>query len=68
MHDSIPSPDNLNYLFSLLYGLPYKENAYHPIKNTQSMQSQPALLMGLVGESEGVTFMRLQSDGVADIA
>ncbi|SAM01152.1 hypothetical protein [Absidia glauca] len=67
MHDSIPSPDNLNYLFSLLYGLPYKENAYHPIQNTQSLQSQPALLMGLVGDSEGVTFIRLQSDGVADI-
>ncbi|KAI8338860.1 hypothetical protein BC941DRAFT_512105 [Chlamydoabsidia padenii] len=67
MNDPLPSPDNLNYLFTLLYGLPHKDNVYHPIRNTRSIQSQPALLMGLVGDSEGVTFIRLQSDGISDI-
>ncbi|CAO3594485.1 unnamed protein product [Absidia cylindrospora] len=68
MNDPLPSPDNLHHLFSLLYGLPHKDNAYYPVRNTRSMQSQPAFLMALVGNAEGVTFIRLQSDGISDIA
>ncbi|CAO3631376.1 unnamed protein product [Cunninghamella echinulata] len=67
MNDPLPSPDNLNYLFNLLYGLPYNKSAYQPIRNTKSIHSQPAFLMALVSDAEGVTFVRLQADGISNI-
>ncbi|KAI8088856.1 uncharacterized protein BX664DRAFT_358489 [Halteromyces radiatus] len=67
MNDPLPSPSNLNYLFSQLYGLPYKHDAYRAIRNTQSPSSHPAFLIGLVGNAEGVSFLRLQGDGISDI-
>ncbi|KAI9308960.1 hypothetical protein BJ944DRAFT_259314 [Cunninghamella echinulata] len=67
MNDPLPSPDNLNYLFNLLYGLPYNKSAYQPIRNTKSIHSQPAFLMALVSDAEGVTFVRLQADGISSI-
>ncbi|KAL0074053.1 hypothetical protein J3Q64DRAFT_1833198 [Phycomyces blakesleeanus] len=70
MDTPIPPCEQFNGLFSHLEqdlcSLPHAKHLQ--IRNTQSPQSAPAFLMGLVDDSEGVTFLRFTGDGLADVS
>ncbi|KAI8059463.1 hypothetical protein BC940DRAFT_338207 [Gongronella butleri] len=65
MTDALPDPENLKALFSQVAAWPSKEGSYFPIAHTR--HTEPALLMALVGDAEGVSFVRLQANGVASL-
>ncbi|KAG2228969.1 hypothetical protein INT48_006079 [Thamnidium elegans] len=68
IHDHIPSLHEQNQLFSQLVGVP--NNSYQPVKNTELKEfgGGPTFVMALVGDAEGVSFLRMIGDGLADIA
>ncbi|KAI9023770.1 hypothetical protein CLU79DRAFT_748107 [Phycomyces nitens] len=70
MDTPIPSCKRFNGLFAHLEqdlcSLPHPKHLQ--VRNTRSPDFAPAFLMGLVDDSEGVTFLRFTGDGLSDIS
>lgn len=61
----MPSLHEQNQLFAQLTN---KSNTnYQPLKNTELKERGPTFVMALVGDTEGISFLRLIGDGLADI-
>ncbi|ORX49140.1 hypothetical protein DM01DRAFT_1409604 [Hesseltinella vesiculosa] len=65
MQDALPQPETLKSLFQQVAQWPAQDKAYGQIPQTKN--SQPAFLMALAGDVEGLLFVRLQADGVASV-
>jgi hypothetical protein len=52
----------------LFYQLMNKSNTnYQPTRNTELKKYGPTYIMALVGDAEGISFLRMVGDGLADI-
>lgn len=52
----------------LFYQLMNKSNTnYQPTRNTELKEYGPTYIMALVGDAEGISFLRMVGDGLADI-
>ncbi|KAI8381260.1 uncharacterized protein BYT42DRAFT_613056 [Radiomyces spectabilis] len=67
LYDPVPSLETYQQLMHHLTQLPMPKSSFR-IANTQSSEHAPSFLMALVGDTEGITFLRFTGDGVADIA
>jgi len=65
IHDSIPLLHEQNQLFSQL--LNTSNTNYQKLKNTELKEFGPTFIMALVGDAEGISFLRMIGDGLADI-
>lgn len=67
IHDPMPSLYHQNQLFYQSQGT--SNIAYgNTLKDTQLVEFAPTFLMALVGDAEGITFLRMVGDGLADIS
>jgi hypothetical protein len=67
IHDPMPSLYHQNQLFYQSQGR--SNTAYgNTIKDTCLVELGPTFLMALVGDAEGVTFLRMVGDGLSDIS
>ncbi|KAL9543977.1 hypothetical protein MBANPS3_007859 [Mucor bainieri] len=67
IHAAMPTLYEQNQLFSQLMGMS-SANYKPPLRHTELGAQAPAFVMALVGDAEGVTFLRLAGDGVADVS
>lgn len=64
VHNPILSLYHQNQLFYQSQGEAYKNG----LKDTRLVEFGPTFLVALVGDAEGVTFLRMIGDGLADIS
>ncbi|GAN05191.1 tRNA-splicing endonuclease subunit sen54 [Mucor ambiguus] len=67
IHESMPRLYEQNQLFSQLIDT-CNANYKPPLKNTELGLLAPTFVMALVGDAEGITFLRLTGDGVEDVS
>ncbi|KAI7894111.1 uncharacterized protein EV154DRAFT_499388 [Mucor mucedo] len=65
IRDPMPSLHEQNQLFAQLTNI--SNTNYQSLKNTELKERGPTFIMALVGDAEGISFMRLIGDGLADI-
>lgn len=61
----MPSLHEQNQLFSQLVNT--SNTNYQPLRNTKLKEFGPTFVMALVGDTEGISFLRMVGDGLADI-
>ncbi|KAL7332689.1 hypothetical protein PS15p_201705 [Mucor circinelloides] len=67
IHEPMPTLYEHNQYFSQLIGIS-NANYKPPLKNTELGLLAPTFVMALVGDAEGITFLRLTGDGVDDVS
>lgn len=61
----MPSLHEQNQLFSQLVGTP--NSNYQPLRNVKGKEYGPTFVMALVGDAEGISYLRMVGDSLADI-
>lgn len=64
IHDPMPSLHEQNQLFSQLEAPNYN---YQPLRNVKMKEYGPTFVMALVGDAEGISYLRMVGDSLADI-
>ncbi|KAI8639089.1 hypothetical protein BD408DRAFT_392928 [Parasitella parasitica] len=67
INDRMPTLYELNQFFGQLTGTP-NANYKPQLRYTKSGVYGPTFVMALVGDTEGITFLRLTGDGLADVS
>lgn len=65
INDPMPCLHEQNQLFYQLMG--QSNTNYQPSRNTELKEFGPTFIMALVGDAEGISFLRMVGDGLADI-
>lgn len=61
----MPCLHEQNQLFYQLMG--QSNTNYQPSRNTELKEFGPTFIMALVGDAEGISFLRMVGDGLADV-
>ena len=62
----MPTLHEQNQLFSQL--MHTKNSSYQTIRNTALKEDAPTFVMALVGDAEGISFLRMVGDGLVDLS